>query len=449
MPRRKRPEGTRAPNNTSSIYLGKDGYWHGRVTVGTKDNGEPDRRHVSSKDESVVRRKVHDLEEERDHGIVRKVGQNWTVEEWLNHWLNNIVAPPSITENAWSAYEVAVRLFLIPGIGAHRLKKLEPEHLEKLYRKLMREGRQPKSATDAVKPAASGRVHQVHRTIRAALNEARRRRHITVNPAELARPPKVEEEEVEPYSVDEVRRLLSAAQERRNSARWAVALALGLRQGEALGLMWSDINLEAGTLLVRRSRLRPKWKHGCARPCGRKFGGYCPDRIAVRPETAGTKSKAGKRGMGLPDQLVALLREHETAQQREREVAHDLWKESGYIFTTPTGAPLNPRNDWAEWKRLVGRAGVPDRRLHDARHTAATVLLLLGVTERTVMGVMGWSSTAMAAKYQHVIDAVKRDVASQVDGLLWESPSRKRKKKRKKGSKKKRQHDSDGEATAA
>lgn len=113
MPRRKRPEGTRAPNNTSSIYLGKDGYWHGRVTVGTKDDGRPDRRHVSSKDESVVKRKVHDLEEERDHGIVRKAGQNWTVEEWLSHWLNNIVAPPSITENAWSAYEIAVRLFLI------------------------------------------------------------------------------------------------------------------------------------------------------------------------------------------------------------------------------------------------------------------------------------------------------------------------------------------------
>ena len=152
--------------------------------------------------------------------------------------------------------------------------------------------------------------------------------------------------------------------------------------------------------------------------------------------------------MVLPDQLVTLLRQHEKAQQREREVAHDLWTESGYVFTTPTGAPLNPRNDWAEWKRLVGRAGVPDRRLHDARHTAATVLLLLGVTERTVMGVMGWSSTATAAKYQHVIDAVKRDVASQVDGLLWESPSRKNKKKRKKGSKKKRQVGADGDAPA-
>jgi integrase len=83
------------------------------------------------------------------------------------------------------------------------------------------------------------------------------------------------------------------------------------------------------------------------------------------------------------------------------------------------GRPLNPRTDYTEWKRLLNRAGVPERRLHDARHTAATVLLLLGVTERTVMSVMGWSSTAMAARYQHVVAAVRRDVANQVGGLLW------------------------------
>jgi integrase len=89
------------------------------------------------------------------------------------------------------------------------------------------------------------------------------------------------------------------------------------------------------------------------------------------------------------------------------------------VFTTPVGQPHNPRTDYTEWKRLLDRAKVPERRLHDARHTAATVLLLLGVTERTVMSVMGRSSTAMAARYQHVVAAVRRDVAVQVGGLLW------------------------------
>ncbi len=159
-------------------------------------------------------------------------GQTWTAEQWLNHWLENIIAPPAITENAFIAYEVAVRVHLIPGTGAHKLDKLEPEHLEKLYRKMTKAGAKP------------GRVHQVHRTIRAALNEAKRRKKITENPALLARAPKVEEEEVEPYSVAQVKSILEAAQQKRNSARWAIALALGLRQGEALGLQWTDIDLD-------------------------------------------------------------------------------------------------------------------------------------------------------------------------------------------------------------
>lgn len=407
MARRKRAEGTRAPNGASSIYFGKDGYWHGRVTVGLKDNGQPDRRHVKRKTEGDVIRAVRGLERERDDGKVRKAGQVWTVAQWLHHWLENVIAPPVITENAFIAYEVAARVHLVPGIGAHKLDKLEPEHLERLYRKMTKSGAKP------------GRVHQVHRTIRAALNEAMRRKHITANPAILARAPKIEEEEVEPYSVAQVKNLLETAKQRRNSARWAIALALGLRQGEALGLQWSDIDLDNGTLIVRRSRLRPKWQHGCTDPCGHKFGGYCPQRLPLRTETAGTKSKAGKRGIGLPNELVALLKQHKKGQERERMTAAQLWQETGYVFTTPTGGPLNPRTDYTEWKRLLERAGVPERRLHDARHTAATVLLLLQIPDRTVMAIMGWSNTAMAARYQHIIAAIRQDVATQVGGLLW------------------------------
>lgn len=401
-------KGSRNSNGRSSIYFSKsDKSWHGWVTVGTKDNGNPDRRHVRGKNKTEVSDKVRKLESERDAGKVRKAGQVWTVEKWLQHWLENVVAPPAITENSYVAYEVAVRVHLIPGVGAHRLDKLEPEHLEKLYRKMAKGGAQP------------GRVHQVHRTIRAALNVAVRRKHITENPVLLAKAPKLDEDEVEPCSVEEIKRLLETALQKRNSARWAVALALGLRQGEALGLMWSDIDLDAGTLIVRRSRLRPKWQHGCSTPCGHKFGGYCPERIPLRAETAGTKSKAGKRGIGLPDELVAMLRAHRREQESERTRAADLWRETGYVFTTPRGEPLNPRTDYTEWKRLLDRAGVPERRLHDARHTAATVLLLLGIPDRTVMGIMGWSSTAMAARYQHVIAAIRRDVATSVGSLLW------------------------------
>lgn len=124
--------------------------------------------------------------------------------------------------------------------------------------------------------------------------------------------------------------------------------------------------------------------------------------------------------VGLPAQLVELLTQHRAEQDRERRIAAQLWTEGGWIFTTPTGGPLNPRTDWTEWKRLLSRAGVRDGRLHDARHTAATVLLLLGVPERAVMGVMGWSNTAMAARYQHLTSAIQRDIANRVGGLIWQ-----------------------------
>lgn len=407
MPRKPR-DNTRAPNMTSSVYGGADGYWHGRVTMGVRDDGKPDRRHVMGS-ESDVRRKVRELERARDDGNVRKPGKPWTVERWLTHWIDNI-APNGLRESSLSAYAVAVRVHLVPGLGAHRLDRLQPEHLERLYSKMMRAGSKPATA------------HQAHRTIRTALGEAVRRGHITRNVAAIAKPPSLsDQDEVDPYTVEEVKRLLETAGERRNSARWAIALALGLRQGEALGLKWSDVDLDAGTLRVRRARQRPKYAHGCSGGCGREHAGYCPSRIALRPATADTKSRAGRRGVGLPDEIVALLQKHRQEQEHEKHLAAQLWHDEGWLFATPTGRPLNPNTDYHEWKKLLIRAGIRDGALHHARHTAATALLLLGVPDRTVMGLMGWSNTTMAGRYQHITEQIRRDVAKRVGGLLWDS----------------------------
>jgi integrase len=125
--------------------------------------------------------------------------------------------------------------------------------------------------------------------------------------------------------------------------------------------------------------------------------------------------------LGLPAQLVELLRNHKMAQEQERTTAAQLWNEGGWVFTTPTGRPLNPNTDYHDWKRLLQDAGIRDGRLHDARHTAATVLLILGVQERAVMDVMGWATTGMAARYQHVTDPVRADIAKRVGGLIWQA----------------------------
>lgn len=226
------------------------------------------------------------------------------------------------------------------------------------------------------KPATA---HQVHRTVRAALNEAVRRGYVAKNPATLAKTPRGRGR----GRADHRRRdpaPLRTATQTRNGARWAIALALGLRQGEALGLKWSDVAFESQTLAIRRGRLRPQYEHGCAGRCDRKYAGHCPQRIQTRPETDSTKSRAERRYVGLPDSLCDLLKEHRAKQNEERLHAGSEWLGGDWVFATKTGAPLNPRSDWGQWKKLLKDADIRDSRLHDARHTAATVLLLLGVT---------------------------------------------------------------------
>jgi hypothetical protein len=262
---------TRQPNGASSVYKGSDGYWHGRVTVGIRDDGKPDRRHVMRRNRAEVVKAVRDLERQRDAGSVRRTGRVWTVGEWLTYWVEHIAAP-AVRENTLAGYRVAINSHLIPGVGAHRLDRLEPEHLERLYARMVAGGRSP------------GTAHQAHRTIRTALGEAERRGRITQNPAKLAKAPRLADHDIEPYSIEEVRALLRTAARRRNSARWAIALSLGLRQGEVLGLRWSDVDLDTGTLWVRRGRLRPRYEHGCGGVCG-KSAGYCPQRRQVRSET--------------------------------------------------------------------------------------------------------------------------------------------------------------------
>lgn len=433
MPRKKRPEGTRAPNGASSIYLGSDGRWHGRVTMGVKDNGSPDRRHVKRKTEAEVIDAVRELERQRDSGKVRKAERPWTVEKWLTHWAEKIAAP-SVRPTTMVGYRTSVYNHLIPGVGAHRLDKLRPEHLESVYRNMLAQGLKP------------GTAHLAHRTVRAALNEAVRRRHIVENPATIAKPPRVEDEEIVPFTRDEARRIIATAADMRNGTRFVVALSLGLRRGEALGLRWSDIEIRwkhgcpkgdicrknhragecpsrrgSGRMSIRRAIQQRTWQHGCVPQgsCGGKTGAHCPQRHSGGLVAADVKSRAGRRTIGLPHQVVEALEAHRQQQAGERQLAGDLWTEGAWVFTNYVGGPVHPTEDHRAWKKLLRAAEVRDARLHDARHTAATVLLVLGVPLVAVMELMGWSNAAVAKRYMHVTDEVISAVAEQVSGHMW------------------------------
>lgn len=403
-------DGGRAANGRSSVYRSDDGRWHGRVTMGVRDDGRADRRHVTGRTQREVVQKVRALERARDGGQVAAPGRPPTVEAWLTHWVERVAAP-SVRAKSLAGYRTAVYRHLVPRIGAHRLDRLTPEHIEAMYAALLADGLAPAT------------VHQAHRTLRTALGEAFARGRLVVNPAVRAKAPRLVEAEVEPLDLRDARRILVAAEEVRNGTRYALALALGLRQGEALALAWDDVDLDESTptLTVRRALQRHVWQHGCTPPksCGRKRGADCPQRHGGGLVLVPPKSRAGRRTIALPHPLAQALRAHRVRQLEQRLAAGSMWVDHNLVFCQANGRPLDPRADLRDWKRLLTAAGVRDARLHDARHTAATMLLVQGVDPRTVMDLLGWSNITMTRRYQHVVDELRVEAARRIGALFW------------------------------
>ena len=241
-------------------------------------------------------------------------------------------------------------------------------------------------------------------------------------------------QEIEPLTREETRRLLVAAEQRRDAARWILALATGLRQGEALALAWPNVDLDAGTMAIRQSMGRARYGHGCGRPptCAKRPVD-CPERTGHGPELTDVKSRAGKRVVTLPQPLVEALRAHRTTQLEERLAAGSLWwatpaapkgRSWDLVFRQPDGKPVGRKRDHTDWKTLLAEAGVRDARLHDARHTAASLLLLLKVPARVVMDILGHSSYKLTMNtYSHVAPELNSEAAQLMAGALWDSPS--------------------------
>lgn len=408
-----RPRKT-AEQSTSTLYRGADGYWHARVTMGRAPDGSTDRRHVQRQTKTELRDAVRELEHRRD-----TEGYTWirhcdpTLGDWLEHWLDAVL-PMTVRWKTLSTYRSQMRLHVVPTLGGWRMSEIQPEHLEEHYRRMQADGH------------STHTIRAVHRVLRSAMNEAVRRRRLAANPALIARPPRVEDVEVEPLSIEEARRVLGAAQTTLHAARWSMALSLGLRQGEALGLLWDDVDLDDGVLRIRRSVQRRTWEHGCptadrAPSCGRKRGAECPSRTGGGLLLVEPKTKASKRSIVLPQPLVEELRSHRAAVNRRRLAAGETWdSRHDLVFPAVAGGLIDPARDHTEWKALLKRAGVREVRLHDARHTAATLLLLQNVDIRTVMSIMGWTEMATAQRYTHAVDELRRRAARQMGALLWD-----------------------------
>ena len=397
--------------STASIYRAADGYWHARVVMGIRPDGTADRKHIRRKSKSDLTKAVRLLENSREDGTYDWTQDDPTVREWIDHWLDAIMSM-SARRKTLATYRSQMDQHLLPTLGNYKLSDLRPEHFESLYVSLGRHGRSVHT------------IRAVHRVVRSALNEAVRRRRLMHNPALIARPPRLVETEIDPLSVDECRRVLTVARSSPNGARWSLALALGLRQGEALGLLWSDIDLDRGMLNIRRSAQRWTYRHGCAiddaPSCGRKRAGDCPERIDGGLRLVEPKTTSSRRSIVLPAPLVQELRSHRARQAEVRLAAGPAWVgPHDLVFATPHGEIIDAPNDTKAWKRLLESAGVRAVRVHDARHTAATLLLLQGTDLRTVMAIMGWTELATAQRYTHAVDDLRKRAANTMGDMLW------------------------------
>jgi integrase len=377
----------RGAQGRSTIIKRPDGRWHGYVSMGTKGDGKRDRRHVSARTRAEVVVKVRELESKRDASSGRGVGKPMKVEEWFTYWVDTI-APARVRPRTLESYRSMIRLHILPRIGQRRLDQLMPEHLEQMYAELLASGRSPAT------------VLRVHRVLHRALKIAVQRERVARNVATLVDPPKQRRAETPmPLDVDECRKVLAAAEGRRNAARWTVALALGLRQSEALGLQWRDIDLEVGKLSVRRGLHRVDGK-------GLMF---------EEPKTP-----RSRRTVALPGPLTAALRMHRETQDLERMVAGTDWQDFDLVFAQPNGRPLDKHSDYEAWTRLLADAGVRHIRLHDGRHTAATLLLTAGVHPRVVMELLGHSQMRTTTDiYSHVMPALAQEAADRMGTTLW------------------------------
>lgn len=398
---------TRAANGRSSIYETNDG-WHGWVSMGDGPDGRSVRRHVRGKTRAAVTQRVRALEKARDEGAGAVLTPRVTLAAYLEDWIDAKVRLAAVRPKTVEGYRTDLAR-IRSTIGHIQLGKLEARNIEHLWATMVADG-------------VLASVQHCRRTLKAAIADAVSKGLLTRNVVNDAKTPPYHASEIEPYTVEQATALLRAAAGRRNAVRWTLALALGLRRGEVLGLQWPDVDLDEGVLTVRRQLQRVPWEHGCSDPSTCGSAHTCPMRYGGGLRTSEPKSAAGRRIVALPDPLVAELRAHRTAQAAER-MAAPAWL-GDWVIATEVGGPIDPRNDARLFTALCQRANVPERRLHDLRHTAATIMLLADVDLATAGAMLGHSRVEMTRRYTHVLADRQRVAADRIDGLLWKAQDR-------------------------
>jgi integrase len=300
-----------------------------------------------------------------------------------------LLGRPEVSPSTYSRDKYLLANHVKPALGRVKLRNLSAMHLQRLYRDKL----------DArLSPAT---VQKIHHVIHKALLQALRWDLIARNPADAVKAPSPATEEMRPLSADEARRLLDAAKGYRLEALYVLVVHTGMRRGELLGLKWSDVDLEGGTVSVRRTLTRTDNGKGVA--------------------LGDPKTKRSRRTVRLTREATEALRGHLERQLRQIEEAGDHYRDEGLVFATEAGTLINPSNlRQRSFAPLLKRAGLPPSvRFHDLRHTTATLLLSRGVHPKFVQELLGHASVAITLDtYSHAVPGMGDQTAAAMEDAL-------------------------------
>jgi integrase len=349
---------------------------------------------VTAKSKSEVLAKLRDLRRRMDNGLPS--AGRLTVGSYLDRWAKGLDV--RVRPNTADQYRVTIRFHLRPALGAKALTRLTAADCDALWSSKLAAGVAPNT------------VRLMRATLRRALHDAERDGLVIRNAADLSTPPRVEPPNGRSLTTEQARTLLAAAAGDRLQTAYVFVLAFGLRRGELLGLAWSDLDTEAGTLVVRQQvtvRKPPQDADGKRDGIG---------ALELTPLKTGSR---GRRTLDLTPELLSVLQSHRARQAGERLAAGPAWTDSGLVFTTALGAPIQPSSFSHAFASMAKRAGLGRWHLHEARHTAASIMLAMGTRLEVVSRVLGHSSVTVTADvYAHLLGGEKRDAAQAMTSAL-------------------------------
>lgn len=316
---------------------------------------------------------------------------NMHLDEFLDHWL--VGQEARLRPSSHHSYVMAAKR-LKRGLGRYKLQALTPLQIEKFYGELLDQGQRDG------KGLSPKTVKNTHVVLRKALADAERLGLVHRNAAAAARGPSVTRPEMTTWSSDQLKTFSAVAEESRMRNAYIILTTTGMRRGEALGLRWRDVDFDSAQLAIVQTVSTVDSKV-----------------VIGQPKTAGSR-----RTVYVHDATIKALRQQRQLQAEERLAAGPAWDtDNDLVFRNLTGGPVNP--DWfsRHFDKLVEKSDVPRIRLHDLRHTNATLSLKAGVHPKIVSERLGHSSIAITLDlYSHVTPGISREAAATVESMMYD-----------------------------